>query len=84
MTNWTNRAVATIARVHERLPPSATLDERQAAVDAAYPFGGRSHWPYKAWLKARKTYLARYGYGARPSPLEVFIAQVTGATDVRA
>lgn len=32
-------------------------------IDAAYPFNQRSHWPYKAWLKARKTYLRDYGYG---------------------
>lgn len=69
MTAWAYQARATIDRVHATLSPSATLAERVAAVDAAYPFGERAYWPYKAWLAARKTYLCKYGYrGARPAP----------------
>lgn len=69
MTDWSDIARATIGKVHQSLPEDATLADRVKAVDEAYPFGPRSHWPYKAWLKARKAYLCRYGYkGAKPPP----------------
>ncbi len=66
MTSWYDQARATIAAVHAGLPKTATLDERKAAIDSAYPFGDRAHWPYKAWLKARREYLAGWGYKPRP------------------
>lgn len=32
------------------------LDDKETwkLVDSRYPFGERTHWPYKQWLKARK------------------------------
>ncbi len=62
---WSDHARKVIALVHAGLPEAATLAERKAAVDAAYPFGSRGYWPYKAWLKARRAYLVPYGYKPR-------------------
>ena len=58
-------ARAAIWRAHDTLPEAATLKARKAAIDAAYPFGEREHHPYKVWLKERRAYLARYGYGKK-------------------
>jgi hypothetical protein len=68
MTEWSAYARDAIRRAHLTVPADATLAERKAIVDAAYPFGERAMWPYKAWLKARKAYLRQYGYGP-PLPL---------------
>jgi hypothetical protein len=68
MSSWANSANATIARVHRELPAEASLEERTRAVDAAYPFGARTHFPYKAWLKARRAYLVKFGYRPRREP----------------
>lgn len=60
--SWTQEANATIAAVHARLPAGASLEERKAAVDAAYPFGARELHPYNIWLRERRNYLAKFGY----------------------
>ena len=60
--NWVSEAAKVINQVHKSLPADATLAERKKAVDAAYPFGCRAMWPYKAWLKVRRQYLGKYGY----------------------
>jgi hypothetical protein len=62
MRQWSLLAKQTIQQVHAALPAGATLAERTRAVDAAYPFGERSHSPYKTWLRARRNYLEVYGY----------------------
>lgn len=72
---WRDEAWAAIERVDGELAATTTLAQRMAAVDAAYPFGARDWHPYRQWLKARRTYLARYGYRGRgaaaaESPLE--------------
>lgn len=70
MTAWSDIARATIEKVAATIPETATFGERKAAVDAAYPFGERAYWPYKAWLKARRVYLRRYDPKTPPpSPL---------------
>lgn len=68
MTRWADIARRTIGEVDATIPAVTTLKERMALIDAAYPFGERAMWPYKAWLKARKAYLARYRQGP---PLEL-------------
>lgn len=65
MTRWSEEARSTIQRVDAELEESASLADRVKAVDAAYPFGERAYWPYKAWLAARKKYLSRYGWRPR-------------------
>jgi hypothetical protein len=77
-STWREVARAAIHRVHLRLPEDGPLKDRIAAVDAAYPFGARSHWPYRAWCKARREYLGRYGWkprGQAPTPMERFLAE---------
>lgn len=69
MSHWSDTARRVIAEVHASLPEGATLADRTAAVDAAYPFGERAYSPYKTWLKARREYLCRYGYVPRGKPL---------------
>lgn len=44
-----------------------TPKETIKAVDAAYPFGERHYWPYKAWLKARRKLCAGLP-GVKPLP----------------
>jgi hypothetical protein len=73
MSRWSERAREAIRRAHETVPEDATLQERMKIVDAAYPFGQRELWPYKAWLKARKSYLQSYGYKPKPkTPTPLF------------
>ena len=72
---WEERAAKVIGEVHKTLPDTMGLRDRRAAIDAAYPFGQRKYFPYKAWLKARKKYLQKYGHKPEPkaihlSPLE--------------
>jgi hypothetical protein len=69
MSHWSDAARRTIQEVHRGLPENATLAERQAAIDAAYPFGERAYSPYKTWLRARREYLFRYGYQPKGKPL---------------
>lgn len=71
MTDWSASARATIDLVALTIPADAPFKERKALIDAAYPFAERSHWPYKAWLKARKSYLAKYD-PAKPKPAPPF------------
>ncbi|WP_417070752.1 hypothetical protein [Niveibacterium terrae] len=42
-----------------------TPDQIAKDIDAAYPFGKRSMWPYKAWLTARKEFFAKHGLPRR-------------------
>lgn len=76
MTASSDQARATIERVGATIAETATLAERKAEIDAAYPFGERAYWPYKAWLKARRQYLQPFGYGPKKAltPLEKMIA----------
>lgn len=69
MSHWSDKARRTIQEVHQSLPDDASLAERKAAVDAAYPFGERAYSPYKTWLRARREYLCRYGYVPKGKPL---------------
>lgn len=61
MTSWSDVSRSVIQRVAATLPDDMPMKDRKAAIDAAYPFGPRSHWPYKAWCKARRAYLERHG-----------------------
>lgn len=69
MSGWSDTARRVIQEVHLSLPETASLQERIKAVDDAYPFSIRKYWPYKAWLKARRDYLCRYGYQPKGKPL---------------
>lgn len=60
MTDWSRIARETIGKVDAALPEGVLFKDRKAAVFAAYPFGERSYWPYKAWCKAQREYLRRH------------------------
>jgi len=57
---WAERSWAVIGEIHASLPPDATLKQRKDALKEGYPFGEKSMFPYKAWCKAKRQYLARY------------------------
>ncbi len=58
--SWQDRARRTIEQVDAALPKDASLEERKRALFEAYPFGERRYTPYKMWLKAQRSYLARF------------------------
>jgi hypothetical protein len=57
--SWADIAGDVMARIyldgmdHGRSRAQIALD-----IDAAYPFGERKHWPYKAWLSVRREFFA--------------------------
>jgi len=59
---WRQEASAVIYAATKNLPDDLSLKDRMRIVDDAYPFGVRKYYPYKAWLKARKSYLSIHGY----------------------
>lgn len=63
--DWAKLARDAIAKVHRSLPRTVSLHERMTAIDAAYPFGVRAHYPYKIWCRERRSYLIPYGYVAQ-------------------
>lgn len=74
---WSVISRQTIERVAATIPDGTPMKERKAIIAAAYPFGPRQYWPYKAWCKARRAYLARFdkdglriGPADRPTGLE--------------
>jgi hypothetical protein len=83
---WSADARAAIDRAHLTVPEDATPAERKKIIDAAYPFDRREMWPYRAWLKARKTYLSRYGcfMPRRPTALDLLPRDPTTGRPVSA
>ena len=74
MSHWGDIARQRIEAVAGTLPDDMPLKDRTAAIDAAYPFGAREHWPYRAWCKARRAYLGRFGLkprGPKPTLLDL-------------
>lgn len=64
MGKWSDRARAVIADVVEANPGADDV-ALLAAIDAAYPFGPREHFPYKAWLAERTAFRARRAAAAQ-------------------
>lgn len=52
--DWSQRAREVVHATLASLPAGATIEEKRAALRAAYPFGPREYWPYKAWCKAAR------------------------------
>ena len=71
MTAWSDESRAVIKRVAATLPNDMPCKERKAAISAAYPFGPREYWPYKAWLKASRAYLTPFD-PKTPAPAPLF------------
>lgn len=67
---WSRDARRIIAEALATLPEVATLAERKKAISAAYPWGPREYWPYKAWCKASREALARY-QPSKPTALDL-------------
>lgn len=65
----TDEARRVIAQVHATLPADISFADRRRAIRDAYPFGERAYWPYKAWCKAQREYLAKYDPKAPQPPL---------------
>lgn len=59
-TTWYDTARKYIAELDADLPADMPFKERRKAVRAAYPWGQRRMWPYKAWCRAQREYLARF------------------------
>ncbi len=60
--NWTGIAEMVIGDVLAAcIKSGATKEETAKAIDAAYPFGERAYWPYKAWLSVRKAVFSKLG-----------------------
>lgn len=66
---WRQEASAVIYAATKNLPDDLPLKDRMKIVDSAYPFGARSNYPYKAWLKARRSYLSIHGYRPKSKAL---------------
>lgn len=67
--NWSERARQTIAAVHATLPADISFADRKRAIRDAYPFGEREYWPYRAWCKAQRKYLAPFDPATPEPPL---------------
>lgn len=62
MSSWADWAHAVMLETLLECEARGMNPEQKArAIDAAYPFGPRSHYPYKAWLRVRKAFFARHG-----------------------
>nr|WP_146170626.1 hypothetical protein [Cereibacter changlensis] len=65
---WAEQARAAIEAVHLTLDRGCSIEERTAAIDAAFPFGRRAHYPYEVWCRERRSYLDRFApAGRKPS-----------------
>lgn len=60
--SWAEIAHDTMSRVRTELIAAGETDRQTIAdaIDAAYPFGERQRWPYKAWLATRRRYFTRH------------------------
>lgn len=64
--SWSDRAWTTMERVRiNGVQSGKNPAEIAKEIDAAYPFGERAHYPYKAWLSARKEFFAKHGLPRR-------------------
>ena len=61
--SWRDSALKTMFSVYAEQQASGVTCRQQIAdaIDKSYPFGERAHWPYKAWLDARKWFFATHG-----------------------
>ena len=60
IASWHGLAWKYIAELDATLPAEMPLKERRKVVRAAYPWGQRHRWPYKAWCRAQREYLAQF------------------------
>lgn len=58
---WRRQAHVAIREVLHRVAVGTTAKDVLRAVDGAYPFGERKHYPYKAWLAERSALISALG-----------------------
>ena len=64
--SWSNVAWRTMDEVRiNGVKTGKNPAEIAKAIDAAYPFGERKYYPYKAWLSVRKEFFTRHGLPRR-------------------
>lgn len=63
MNDWRSASKYAIAQALKDLHPEA---DKIKAIDSAYPFDIRKHYPYKIWLEERKTRLQILGLWKLP------------------
>lgn len=80
--SWTDQAREAIARARATLPEDISFAARKMAIRAAYPFGPREMWPYRAWCKAQREYLQRHHPNAPPPPLVHEMIRQRGGDDI--
>lgn len=67
---WAQRADEVLEKMFARLPKDASDAAIRRAVQDAYPFGPREHWPYKVWLARVKVWRAARAVGhSRPADI---------------
>lgn len=76
--SWTANAIEVIAQaIAQGRKLSETNEQIRRRVDAAYPFGAREYWPYKAWLKERRRLFCLHNIITsrnRPKPVDGILA----------
>lgn len=56
----------------------ASLEETHLAIRAAYPWGARRKWPYKAWLIARREFYEVHNLPIKARrPLKEAVKEIT-------
>lgn len=72
MSKWRQAATETMFGVLMEQQALGVTDKAivAKAIDAAYPFGPREHWPYKQWLAARKSFFTLYQLPRKQSKKE--------------
>ena len=66
--DWSRLSRETIATVALTIPDDTPFKDRKRIIFDAYPFGRREYWPYKAWCKAQREYLAKHDPKTPPPP----------------
>ncbi len=68
---WREHAFRALHEAHgQAVRAGLTGRELVKALDAAYPFGTRECWPYKAWLGARRKFFCQHGLGEFLRPVK--------------
>lgn len=66
---WSDRAREMIHSVTKDLATETTLKDRSRIIRDACPSSWRQcSWPQKAWQKARREYLVKFGYIPKTKP----------------
>ncbi len=60
-TTWKDKSAEVMVMVYlDKTASGASKQEIVKAIDAAYPFGERSRYPYRCWLAVRRQFLVEH------------------------